>query len=120
MTISSPEFESPLEAAASQMRNLCPDGEAPPEWFNAGSVGRILVHIDNIGRSVAASKQDHVNAAKRLNDFALIFARFAKNSAPPDGPFAVRLASVSDNLRAASENLSRAGPLTDAHEPARQ
>lgn len=52
--------------------------------------------------------QDHVNAAKRLNDFAGIFGRFAKIPQPPDEALAVRLTSVSDNLRAASEELSRA------------
>jgi hypothetical protein len=99
--------ENPLETAAGQIRSLCDDGEALPSWFDAGSVRRILVHVDNIGRSVTASRQDHVNAAKRLNDFAGIFLRFAKNSQPPDEALAVRLTSVSDNLRAASEELSR-------------
>ena len=108
MSARAPAFDSSLEAATSQMRDLCDASEALPSWFNAGSVGRILVHIDNIGRSVTASMRDHVNAAKRLNDFAATFARFAKNSEPPDGPLALRLASVSDNLRAASEELARA------------
>ena len=108
MSAHSPTIDSPLEAAASQIRNLCDEGETLPSWFDAGSVRRILVHVDNIGRSVSASMQDHVNAAKRLNDFAVIFARFAKNSQPPDEALAVRLTSVSDNLRAASEELSRA------------
>jgi len=99
--------ENPLQAAASQIRSLCDDGEALPSWFDAGSVRRILVHVDNISRSVTTSMQDHVNAAKRLNDFAGIFARFAENS-EPDGALAARLISVSDNLRAASGRLARA------------
>ena len=107
MSAHAPADDTPLEAAASQMRRLCRDGETLPAWFDTGSVERILVHIDNIGRSVTASMQDHVNAAKRLNDFAIIFARFAKNTEPPDGPLAERLNSVSENLRAASEELSR-------------
>jgi hypothetical protein len=102
-------FQDSLSSAASQMRNLCQSGPHP-SWFDAGSVGRMLVHIDNIGRSVTTSSQDHVNAAKRLNDFAVVFARFAKNSEPTDGSFAVRLTSVSDNLRAASTKLSE--PVT--------
>jgi hypothetical protein len=97
-------FEDSLAAAASQMRDLCQTGPHP-SWFDAGSVGRILVHVDNIGRSVTASMQDHVNAAKRLNDFAVVFARFAKNS-EPDGQLAVSLTSVSDNLRTASRKLA--------------
>jgi len=107
MSARAPAFDDSLEAATRQMRNLCAAGETLPSWLDAGSVGRILVHVDNIGRSVAASVQDHVNAAKRLNDFAVTFARFAKNSEPPDGPLAARLISVSNNLRAASEELSR-------------
>ncbi|HEU4687142.1 MAG TPA: hypothetical protein VFS23_02210 [Vicinamibacterales bacterium] len=107
MSAQAPEVENPLEAAASQIRRLCDEGETLPPWFDAGSVRRILLHIDNIGRSVSASMQDHVNAAKRLNDFACIFGRFAKNSQPPDEALAMRLTSVSDNLRAASEELSR-------------
>ena len=108
MSADAPKVVNPLEAAARQIRSLCDEGETLPSWFDAGSVGRILVHIDNIGRSVTASMQDHVNAAKRLNDFADIFGRFAKNSQPPDEALAARLNSVSDNLRAASEELSRA------------
>lgn len=108
MSAYAPEAHNRLEAAASQIRNLCDEGETLPSWFDTGSVRRILVHVDNIGRSVNASMQDHVNAAKRLNDFAGIFARFAKNSQPPDEALAVRLTSVSNNLRAASIRLSRA------------
>jgi hypothetical protein len=99
--------ENPLQAAASQIRSLCDDGEALPSWLDAGSVRRILVHVDNISRSVTTSMQDHVNAAKRLNDFAGIFARFAENS-ETDSALAARLISVSDNLRAASGRLARA------------
>jgi len=95
------------------MRTLCPDGESLPPLLNQGSLGRILIHIDNIGRSVSESATDHVNAAKRLNDFALLFARVARSSEPPDGPLARRLTSVSDNLRAASERLSRADAIPD-------
>lgn len=99
---------NPLEAAAQQMRNLCRDWESLPPVLDHGSMGRMLVHIDNISRSVIASTQDHVNAAKRLNDFALIFARLARDSVPADEPLAARMTSVADSLRAASEELARA------------
>ncbi len=111
MTTQSPSLDNPLEAATSQMRDLCCNGESLPPLLDQGSLGRMLIHIGNISRSVVASTQDHVNAAKRLNDFALVFARVAKNSEPPNGPFADRLASVSNNLRAASEQLSRANGI---------
>ena len=117
MSAQSPTVDNPLDAAASQIRDLCGDGKKLPSWFNAGTVRRILVHVDNIRRSVSASMQDHVNAAKRLNDFAVIFARFAKNSQPPDEALAVRLTSVSDNLRAASEVLSCADATPESPAP---
>ena len=101
-------IDNPLEAASSQMRKLCRNGEPLPPTLNSGSLGRMLVHIDNISRSVIASTQDHVNAAKRLNDFALIFERVARRTEQSDCSLADRLTSVSDNLRVASERLSRA------------
>lgn len=110
-----PQSDNPLEAAASQMRNLCRVGESLPPSFNLGSLGRMLVHIENMGRSVAASKIDHVNAAKRLNDFAIIFTRVARNSEAADGPLAHRLNSLSDSLRAASKQLSRAEAIPERH-----
>lgn len=103
----------PLEAAAGQMRSLCSDGESLPPVLSRGSLGRMLIHIDNIRRSVVASTSDHVNAAKRLNDFAILFARVARSSDAPDGPLAGRLISVSNNLRAASDQLSRVDAIPD-------
>jgi hypothetical protein len=113
MSSHAPASHNPLEAAANQMRDLCREGDSLPARFDAGSVGRMLVHIDNINRSVTASTQDHVNASKRLNDFAVIFERFARDVDPPDGPLAVRMASVSSNLRAASEKLAGADALPE-------
>lgn len=102
-------LDNPLEAATHQIRDICHDveqlGHLPPS-LDLGTVGRMLVHIDNINRSVLASTQDHVNAVKRLNDFALNFARLARDAEPPDGALAVRMISVADSLRAASEELA--------------
>jgi len=111
MSASAPTFDNPLEAAASQMRSLCRDGEPLPPPLDHGSMDRMLVHIDNINRSVIASTQDHVNAAKRLNDFAVIFARLATNSEQPNGAIAMRMTAVADNLRAASEQLAGANAI---------
>ena len=117
MSANSQTFDNPLEAAASQIRNLCRDGEPLPQSLDRGSVGRMLIHIDNINRSVIASTRDRVNAAKRLNDFALIFARSARNSEPPDGPLAARMTLVSDHLRAASEELSGSDAIPNWRAP---
>lgn len=119
MSASAPEFGNPLDAATSQMRNLSRDHESLPPSFNHGSLDRILVHIENISRSVTESTQDHVNAAKRLNDFALIFARLAKDSEPSNGALAERMTSVSDNLRSASEELSGADAIPKWRAPER-
>lgn len=100
-------FDSPLEAAGRELHDLC-TGEALPSWLDRGSIGRILIHIENISRSVIASTQDHPNAAKRLQDFSLAFSRLARKSAPPDEPFAARVICVANNLRAASQGLAGA------------
>jgi len=117
MQTSSSAFDNPLEAAASELRTLCRNPGALPPPFDAGTVGRILVHITNINRSVVASTQDHVNAAKRLNDFALIFTRLGRASAPPNGELAARLSSVADNLRAASGELAGADAIPNWRSP---
>lgn len=111
MEAHAPTTDNPLESATSQMRDLCREVSPLPPSLDHGSVGRMLVHIDNINRSVIVSTQDHLNAAKRLNDFALIFSRVAKQAEPPDGALAVRMISVADNLRAASEELSSADAI---------
>ena len=119
MSACAPESDNPLDAATSQMRNLCRDDEPLPPSLNHGSLGRMLVHIENISRSVSESTQDHVNAAKRLNDFALIFARHAKESEPSNGALAMRMTSVSDSLRAASQELSSAHAIPKWRAPDR-
>jgi len=104
-------IQNPLELATGQIRDLCRDGEPLPASLDHGSVGRMLVHIDNINRSAIASTRDHVNAAKRLNDFALIFSRLAGKVGPPNGALAMRMNSVADSLRAASAELAGADAI---------
>jgi hypothetical protein len=111
MSACTPEFDNPLETACRQMRNLCRDGAALSPSFDQGSLARMLAHIDNISRSVIASTQDHANAAKRLNDFALIFERLARDLRATDEARANQVASVSQSLRAASAELSAANGL---------
>lgn len=105
MSANTPTFDIPLEAASRELHDLF-DGDALPPGLDRGSIGRILIHIDNISRSVIASKQDHPNAAKRLRDFALVFTRIALNSRAPDATFAARVTCVATNLRAASRGLA--------------
>lgn len=99
-------IDNPLTAAAEQLREICRDHQTSPPSFDSASVGRIIVHITNINRSVIASTQDRCNAAKRLNDFATVFDRVTRNIEPQSGALAVRMTSVANNLRAASQELA--------------
>jgi hypothetical protein len=78
----------------------------------------MLVHITNINLSVLASTLDHVNAAKRLNDFALTLARIARNSVPPSQLLTSRMTSVANNLRAVSDELTRGDAIPNWQAPA--
>jgi len=90
---------NPLHDIVIELRNLCRDGEFSISAADAGSVERIATHITNIGVSVVASTQDHVNASKRLNDFASALARIARNTAPPNEAFNARMALIGLKLR---------------------
>jgi hypothetical protein len=118
MSDSTPAVENPLESAITQLREICSDGDLLKPSIDAGSVGRMLVHLENINTSVLASTQDHVNAAKRLNDFALTLARIAKNSDLPNEMLTARMAIVAANLRAASEVLARGDDIPNWRAPA--
>jgi hypothetical protein len=67
----------------------------------------MLAHIENINISVLASTQDHVNASKRLNDFAVALARIEKNADSPNEGLKTHMASVTTILRAASDELAQ-------------
>ena len=106
MLVSTPVSENPLELAVIQLRDICRDQERLAEPFNAGSLSRILVHITNINRAVLASTQDHVNASKRLCDFAVTLDRIARHFAPQDGQLAQRMNNVAKTLKAAGVELA--------------
>ena len=54
-----------------------------PRGVDTGTLARMLVHMDNIAKSVSASRDDHVNASKRLNDFANTVERMERIAAQP-------------------------------------
>jgi hypothetical protein len=118
MSDSTPTVDNPLESAITQLRNICSDREVLKSSIDAGSVTRILVHLVNISTSVLASTQDHVNASKRLNDFAVALARIAKKSDAPNEVLTTRMTSVSETLRGASEELARSGDIPNWRAPA--
>jgi hypothetical protein len=121
MQISTPTLENPLDSAISELGDICNDRELIKSSIDAGTMKRMLVHITNINLSVLASTEDHVNGAKRLNDFALTLTRIARNSDPPNDVLTSRMSSIADNLRAASEKLARSDAIpnwrTPAHAP---
>jgi hypothetical protein len=106
MLVSTPKSENPLELAVIQLREICREQERLTEPFNAGSLSRILVHITNINRAVLASTQHHINASKRLRDFAVTLDRIARHFAPQDGQLALRTTNVAKILKAAGEELA--------------
>jgi tRNA A22 N-methylase len=89
-----------------QLRDICRDHAHLTAPYNAGSMARILVHIANINRAVLASTQHHVNASKRLHDFAVTLDRIARHFAPQDGHLAMRMTNVSKALKAVGEDLA--------------
>jgi hypothetical protein len=108
-----PTTENPLQIVISQLRSICEDRDLLRSTMDAGSVGRIAVHITNINTSVLASTQDHVNASKRLKDFAIALARIAKNTDPPNEVLTSRVCLVAASLRGASNELAGADRIPD-------
>ena len=81
-----------------------------PRGVDTGTLARMLVHMDNIAKSVSASREDHVNASKRLNDFANTVERIARSAAQPGSPRAGDpMSALVESLRTAARELSNAG-----------
>jgi hypothetical protein len=81
-----------------------------PRGVDTGTLARMLVHMDNIAKSVSASRDDHVNASKRLNDFANTVERMERIAAQPGAPRAdTPMSMLVTTLRAAGRELSNAG-----------
>ena len=109
---------NPLNSAVSQLLSIYDDRGLLTSSMDVGSVKRMLVHINNINNSVLSSTRDHVNAAKRLNDFALSLSRIARNSAPASEVLASRMAEIAENLRTASDELTRNDAIPNWQPPA--
>jgi hypothetical protein len=111
MSANAPGSENPLTTAAHDLDDLCRHRKLIASPIDTGSVARMVAHITNINRSVLASTQDHVNASKRLNDFALTLARIARKAAPPNEELANGLITAANNLRYASDELASADAI---------
>lgn len=107
MTHTSQTLDLQLDHAKVELHEIVLQNQGTGGTLDAGSLGRILAHIDNIDRSVSASTQDHANAAKRLNDFAVAIARMAKRAATPNPDLTARMARLSEMLQNAGAQLAR-------------
>ena len=67
----------------------------------AGSLGRMLVHLVNMNHAVSTSTDGYANVAKRLGDFANTTARITV----PDADSAARLARLVAALKSAKAGL---------------
>ena len=108
---------NPLDTAIEELRTIPDDRELLKSSIDAGSLRRMLVHLSNINLSVLASTQDHVNASKRLNDFALTLARIAKNSELPNETLTRRMTLVATALSATSDELARSDAVPNWQTP---
>jgi len=117
MSASAHALVNPLDTAIEELRTIPDDRELLKSSIDAGSLRRMLVHLSNINVSVLASTQDHVNASKRLNDFALTLARIAKNSELPNEVLTRRMTLVATALRAASVELARSDAVPNWQTP---
>ena len=77
---------NPVETARNLLRVVFKHEQArDPRGSDAGTLERMLGHLHNIEKSVTASMEDHVNASKRLRDFAETLDRMKERltTAPP-------------------------------------
>jgi hypothetical protein len=111
MLVSAPKLDNPLDCAVGQLRDISDDRELLKSSIDAGTVRRMLVHISNINVSVLASTRDHLNATKRLKDFAFTLIRMAKSAEFPNEVLTTRMARVARHLRAASDELARSDAI---------
>ena len=114
---------NPVEQARNLLRTIFRNEQArDPRGTDTGSLERMLGHLHNIEKSVTASMQDHVNASKRLNDFAETLERMKDRLAATtqfdQGP---QFDSLIQLLRRASIELGSSGapPAWASSEPRR-
>jgi soluble cytochrome b562 len=81
-----------------------------PRGSDAGTLERMLGHLHNIEKSVTASMEDHVNASKRLRDFAETLERMKERlTTAPHQEQVAQINSLITALRKASTELGASG-----------
>jgi len=106
MSLNIPALLHPLDSVIVELREISGDHELLRSTVDAGSLRRMLVHLSNINLSVASSTRDHVNASKRLNDFAFTLTRMARHADLPNDLLTTRMAVIAAALRATSAELA--------------
>jgi len=114
---------NPVEQARNRLRIIFKYEQArDPRGTDTGSLERMLGHLHNIEKSVTASMQDHVNASKRLRDFAETLERMRERlSNGPHQDQGNQIGALIMLLRKASTELGSSGapPAWASSEPKR-
>jgi hypothetical protein len=92
---------SRLEHAEALLREVLVRDFEDAKVPEAGSLGRMLVHLVNMNHAVSTSDEGHANVAKRLGDFANTTSRITV----PDADSAARLARLVEALKSAKAGL---------------
>jgi hypothetical protein len=90
-----------LQQAEALLREVLVHDFETAQPAEAGSLGRMLVHIVNMNRAVSMSTDGYANVAKRLGDFANTTSRITV----PDADSAARLARLVAALKLAKAGL---------------
>jgi hypothetical protein len=114
---------NPVEQARNLLRTIFKyEQSRDPRGTDTGSLERMLGHLHNIEKSVTTSMQDHVNASKRLKDFAETLERMKERlSNGPHEEQGNQIGALIVVLRKASTELGTAGapPAWASSEPKR-
>jgi len=114
---------NPVEQARNLLRLVFKHEQTrDPRGSDAGTLERMLGHLHNIEKSVTASMEDHVNASKRLRDFAETLERMKERlSTGPHQDQSSQIGALIMLLRKASTELGGSGapPPWASSEPKR-
>jgi hypothetical protein len=102
---------NPVEQARNLLRVVFKHEQArDPRGSDAGTLERMLGHLHNIEKSVTASMEDHVNASKRLRDFAETLERMKERlSTAPHQEQVSQINALIASLRKTSAELGASG-----------
>jgi soluble cytochrome b562 len=102
---------NPVEQARNLLRIVFKHEQArDPRGSDAGTLERMLGHLHNIEKSVTASMEDHVNASKRLRDFAETLERMKERlTTAPHQEQVSQINALITSLRKASTELGASG-----------